>query len=150
MLVKLFPVATLILGLGDSSAMAQTNEQVKQALGEVAGELQQCSVYFLRLSTCVGQRDPSLSLSYRKAADKVGERSLSTGRTAGVSNDAYVAIGAMLSENMMKSTGNNCINVAVPMKKYMNFCQKLSSDADPRLMEWIKCIQKADKTCNSP
>jgi len=61
-----------------------------------------------------------------------------------------MALGTMLSEDMMKSIGGNCINVSVPMKTYMNFCRKLSQDADPRLMEWIKCIQTSDKTCNSP
>jgi len=59
--------------------------KLNKAVGEVAGELQQCSVCFLVLSTCVGKQDPALSQSYRKAADKVGELSLSTGRTAGVS-----------------------------------------------------------------
>jgi hypothetical protein len=34
---------------------------------------------------CVEKQDPALSQSCRKAADKVGELSLSTGRTAGVS-----------------------------------------------------------------
>jgi hypothetical protein len=51
---------------------------------------------------------------------------------------------------MMKSMGGNCINSAVPMKKYMNFCQLLNRDADPRLMEWIKCVHAADRTCNGP
>jgi hypothetical protein len=150
MKIKPFTVAALILCLGGSAVTAQTNEQIKQAVGEVAGELQQCSVYFLVLSTCVEQQDPALSQSYRKAADRVGQLSLSSGRTAGVSNEAYMALGTMLSEDMMKSMGGNCVNVAVPMKKYMNFCQKLSRDADPRLTEWIKCIQTSDKTCNSP
>ena len=58
--------------------------------------------------------------------------------------------GTMLSEEMMKSMGGNCINSAVPMKKYMNFCQLLNRDADPRLMEWIKCVHAADRTCNGP
>jgi hypothetical protein len=150
MKAKPFTVALVLFCLGGSAATAQTNEQVKQAVGEVAGELQQCSVYFLVLSTCVEQQDPALSLSYRKAADRVGQLALSSGHTAGVSNDAYMALGTMLSEDMMKSMGGNCVNVAVPMKKYMNFCQKLSHDADPRLMEWIKCNRTSDKTCKSP
>ncbi len=140
----------LMLSLYAQVGMAQTNEEIKQAAGEVASELQQCSVYFLLVSTCVAQQDPALSLSYRKAADRVGQLSLSTGRTAGMSNDAYMARGTMLSEGMMKSMGGDCINSAVPMKKYMNFCQLLNRDADPRLMEWIKCIHAADRTCNGP
>ena len=41
------------------------------------------------------------------------------------------------------------INSAVPMKKYMNFCKQLARDADPRLSEWIKCVQEK-RTCNGP
>jgi hypothetical protein len=140
----------LMLCLCAQVGMARTNEEIKQAAGEVASELQQCSVYFLLVSTCVAQQDPALSLSYRKAADRVGRLSLSTGRTAGMSNDAYMARGTMLSEEMMKLMGGDCINSAVPMKKYMNFCQLLIRDADPRLMEWIKCVHAADRTCNGP
>jgi hypothetical protein len=130
--------------------MAQTNEEIKQAVGEVASELQQCSVYFLLVSTCVASQDSTLSLSYRKAADKVGELALTSGRTAGLSDKAFTARGQLLSEAMIKSMGGDCINSAVPMKKYMNFCQQLSRGADPRLMEWIKCIQASNRTCNAP
>src|ERR1700737_3094111 len=107
----------LMLCLCAQVGMAQTNEEIKQAAGEVASELQQCSVYFLLVSTCVAQQDPALSLSYRKAADRVGQLSLSTGRTAGMSNDAYTARGTMLSEEMMKSMGGHCSNSPRPMNK---------------------------------
>jgi hypothetical protein len=40
---------------------------------------------------------------------------------------------------MMNSIDSNCINIAVLLKKYANFCQRLSQDADPRLKEWIAC-----------
>ena len=53
----------LMLCLFAQVGMAQTNEEIKQAAGEVASELQQCSVYFLLVSTCVAQQDPALSLS---------------------------------------------------------------------------------------
>src|ERR1700730_3956230 len=119
--------------------MAQTNEEIKQAVGELAGELQQCSVYFLVVSTCVAQQDAALSLSYRKAADKVGDLAVNSGRTSGLSNEALVARHQLMFEAMRKSMAGDCINSAVLLKKYMNFCQRLNHDADPRLMEWIKC-----------
>lgn len=129
---------------------AQTNEEIKQAVGELAGELQQCSVYFLIVSTCVAPQDAALSLSYRKAADKIGELAISSGQTAGVSDEAFVAGSQLMSETMMKSLAGSCINSAVLLKKYMNFCQRLNRDADPRLMEWIKCVHAGDRTCNGP
>lgn len=30
----------------------------------------------------------------------------------------------VLFKDMMKSMGGNCTNIAVPLKKYMNFCQR--------------------------
>ena len=142
-------VATLLLCFCAQAGTAQTNKQIVQAVGEVAGELQECSVYFLLVSTCVAEQDAALSLSYRKAADKVGELAISSGRTAGVSDEAYMARSQLMSEAMMKSMGGSCINSAVPMKKYMNFCKQLARDADPRLSEWIKCVQEK-RTCNGP
>jgi hypothetical protein len=138
----------LMLSICAQSGMAQTNKEI-QAAGEVAGELQQCSVYFLVVSTCVAEQDAELSLSYRKAADKVGELAISLGRTAGVSDEAYMAGSQLMSETMKKSMAGKCINSAVLLKKYMNFCRQLARDADPRLAEWIKCVQQK-RTCNGP
>ena len=98
-------VATLLLCFCAQAGTAQTNKQIVQAVGEVAGELQECSVYFLLVSTCVAEQDAALSLSYRKAADKVGELAISSGRTAGVSDEAYMARSQLMSEAMMKSMG---------------------------------------------
>jgi hypothetical protein len=112
--------------------------------------LQQCSVYFLIVSTCVATQDTTLSLSYRKAADKIGELAISSSRTAGVSDEAFMAGSHLMSETMRKLLAGKCINSAVLLEKYMDFCQRLNRDADPRLMEWIKCIHAGDRTCNGP
>src|ERR1700712_1629750 len=116
----------LMLSLCADNGNAQTNEQIKQAMGELAGELQQCSVYFLLVSTCVAPQDATLALSYRKAADKIGELAISSGRTAGVSDEAYMAGSHLMLEAMMKSLAGGCINSAVLLKKYMNFCARLN------------------------
>jgi hypothetical protein len=150
--MKTKTVVAVILGLCLCArvGMAQTNEEAKQALGELAGEFQQCSVYFLVVSTCVAQQDPALSATYRKLSDKVSNLSISTGRTVGVSDEAYTAMGMLEAKTMKKSIGNDCVNIAVLLKQYMNFCQQLSHDADPRLKEWIVCIHASNRTCNSP
>jgi hypothetical protein len=149
MKAKMLAVA-LMLGLSTDVGNAQTNEEIKQAVGELAGELQQCSVYFLIVSTCVATQDTTLSLSYRKAADKIGELAISSSRTAGVSDEAFMAGSHLMSETMRKLLAGKCINSAVLLEKYMDFCQRLNREADPRLMEWIKCIHAGDRTCNGP
>ena len=66
--------------------------------------------------------------------------------------DKYVSERrAMLLEAIKKSMNGTC-NIDVPTKKYGKFCDRLQTDdaADRRYMEWIRCIQAADRTCNGP
>jgi hypothetical protein len=83
-------------------------------------------------------------------ADKVTNLAIPAGRSVGVSDTAYAALGSLLAEAMMKSMDGNCTNIAVLLKKYMNFCQRLSHDADARLMEWVACARTSKRTCGGP
>jgi hypothetical protein len=144
-------LAALVVSIALSqSAVAQSEADIKRALGEVAGELQQCSVYFLVTSTCIEPQEPALAGKYREMADKLIGLAISSGRAAGVSDDAYAALNSLLTESMMKAMGGNCTNIAVLLKKYMNFCQRLSQDADPRLKEWVACARARQRTCGGP
>ena len=131
-------------------ATAQSEADVKWAMGEVAGELQQCSVYFLVLSSCVASQEPALARTYRNMSDKVADLAISSGRAVGASDEAYAALGSLLAETMMKSMGGNCTNVAVLLRKYMSFCQRLSRDTDPRIREWMACARARQRTCGGP
>jgi hypothetical protein len=144
--------ATLVAAMAAllQPAAAQSEADIKRAMGEVAGELQQCSVYFLVLSSCVADQEPALARTYRNMADKVSDLAISGGRAAGVSDEAHAALGSLLAESMMKSMNGNCTNIAVLLKKYMNFCQRLSQDADPRLKEWAACARARQRTCGGP
>ena len=71
-------------------------------------------------------------------------------QSAGVSQEAYLAFSDVLFKDMKKSMGGNCINIAVLLKKYMSFCQRLSQDADPRVKEWIACAREGQRTCGGP
>jgi hypothetical protein len=75
---------------------------------------------------------------------------VSSGRVAGVSDAAYEAMNRIHSKAMMKAMGGNCTNIAVLLERYSNFCQRLSQDADPRLMEWTACIRAKQQTCGGP
>ena len=51
----------------------------------------------------------------------------------------------------VKAIGKNCTNIAVLLQKYVDFCQRLNQDADPRLMEWIACARASrEDNCNGP
>jgi hypothetical protein len=148
--VRAFAVALLALHLSADAAMAQTDQEMIWALGEVGEELQTCSVYFTVISGCLGHQRPDLSESYVQAAKRLALLGASSKQSAGVSQEAYLAFSDVLFKDMMKSMGGNCTNVAVLLKKYMNFCQRLSQDADPRLKEWIVCIRARQQTCGGP
>jgi hypothetical protein len=131
-------------------AFAQTNDEMKWALGEVGGELQLCSVYFLVLSSCLEKQEPALSVRYRTASDNISKLAISGSLAVGVSPEAYTSMAQLEAANMMKSMGNNCTNIAILLKKYMNFCQRLSNGSDARIGEWLTCIRMSRKTCDGP
>jgi hypothetical protein len=144
-------VVVLLIFFLVRSVWAQTPDQViLGATGEVAGELQICSVYYLVGSACIEPQRPDLGRVYREAADKLGKLATTTGRAAGVSDQAYLAQGQLYSNAMMKALGGNCTNIAVLLHRYSAFCQQLSRDADPRLKAWIACIRDRKQTCGGP
>jgi hypothetical protein len=133
------------------SAQAQTPDQVVlSAMGEVAGELQICSVYYLVGSSCLDTQKPELARTYRAGADKLGNLAIMSGRAAGVSDAAYAAQSSLYAKAMMKAMDGNCTNIAVLLQRYSEFCQRLSQDADPRLKEWMACIRARNQTCGGP
>ena len=149
--MRAFAVALLALYLSPGAATAQTNQEMIWALGEVGSEMQVCSVYFTVLSGCLEHQEPALSKTYMQGAKKLGLLAFSTQQSAGVSGEAYLAFSDVLFKAMMKSMGGNCTNIAVLLKKYLNFCQQLSKDADPRLRAWIACIHAGQHgTCGGP
>ena len=140
-------VTLLALCLSAGAATAQTDQEMIWAVGEVGVELQVCSVYFTVMSGCLSHQEPALSERYLQAAQRLGPLAASSQQSAGVSQEAYLAFTDVLFKDMKKSMGGNCTNIAVLLKKYMSFCQRLNQDADPRLKEWIACLRAHQKTC---
>jgi hypothetical protein len=97
------------------------------------------------------QRPEGRPNTYSVAAEKVGILAINTGRAAGVSDEAYAAQATLYTDAMMKAMGKNCTNIAVLLQKYVDFCQRLKQDADPRLMEWIACAHAGrEDNCDGP
>lgn len=149
MFMRIYPAAVALLILS-APAGAQTNEQIKRALGETASELQQCAVYFLVTSVCISSQDAGLASSYRSAADRLSGLALSSFQSAGTSRAAFLAQGQIYSKAMMTALDNNCSNIAVLQLKYMEFCKGMNRGADPRLLEWIACAKANKAACGGP
>jgi hypothetical protein len=139
-----FIVLCLMLqGIVSTSVNAQDDPQREKrfgALNELSGELLECSVYFRIASECVkGHPDAGdLPKQLEIASRNIGTLAVSTGRSLGVSDDAYVARMKMKSRSLMAQLSGNCVNISVLMERYQTFCVALHNNADPRLVELMK------------
>jgi hypothetical protein len=140
------PTALIALCLIGSAA-AQTNNHVKRAAGEVASELQVCSVYLLILSTCSSLEEPGLADTYREMSDKATALAVSSFRAVGVSDAVYAAQASLYTEAMVNAMRGDCRNSAMLLQRYSEFCQRLNQDPDLRLKEWIVCARARQRTC---
>jgi hypothetical protein len=142
--------ASLILALPIASAVAQSDDQVTAyALGEVAGELEICSAYFGVASRCIKPQKPNVAAIYENASNRLAELAIASGKPAGISDEAFLAQYRMYLQAMTKAMGK-CTNIAVLLERYLDFCQKIAQDADPRLHAWTACIRAGQDKCGGP
>ena len=143
-------VMLIALLVASSPAMGQkpdlSEPNVARSLNELSGEMLECAVFFAIGSQCVkGHPDPSAPEtveSAMKAFDELLDMAIDTGRKAGLSQAAITARQKMTTDAMMKLMGGQCINIAVVIERYADFCEQLHRDADPRLQELL-----AGQTC---
>jgi hypothetical protein len=141
----------LALCLSGQMAMAQTDDEIfNKAVSEVAGEMQQCSNYYFMVAACTEPKDAELSAKSHETAERLDGKSIGLGRSVGISDQAYAALTKLETVELEKSMNNNCINIAVPMKRFMNFCARLADDDSSRFKEWFRCLQEKNKTCDAP
>jgi hypothetical protein len=91
--------------LGDPNAQ----QTMMWALGEVAGELQECSVYFGIVEYCIAAQRPDIARTYHAAKAKLNELELKSHLAAGLSSDAYIAMLPLLAQNTRELLGNRDI-----------------------------------------
>lgn len=137
--------------LAASAATAFDDDDMRQVVGEVGEELQACSVYFTIVSTCVADEEPNVTKAYGDAATRLGIMAIRSMRAAGVSDGAYIAGQADLAKAMMGAMNGNCVNIAVLIHKYLDFCQAIASKGtDERVKAWIGCIRAHQVSCGGP
>jgi hypothetical protein len=145
-----FAAVVLVLCLSVGSVTAQTGDDIKQAKGEVASELQVCSIYFGIGRSCLNLQEPALARTYGEMSDTVADLAISGFRAVGVSDEVYAAQESLYTEAMINAMRGDCTNIAVLLQRYSRFCQRLSQNADPRLKEWIACVRARQRTCSGP
>ena len=115
------------------------SENEIRAVNELSGELLECSVYFTISAQCVrGHPDPTvprLIKNLDEMSTTAGVRSMEVGKAVGVTEAAVGSRMKLITNEMMKSMNDNCVNISVLLERYANFCQQLLQDMDPRLIE---------------
>ena len=143
-------IAVMAVCLSVNAAAAQTDVDMKWALGEVASEMQVCGDYFSVAARCLKPQRPNLATTYQVASDRIMLSAISGQRAAGMSDKAIVAQSLAYTELMMKAMNGNCSNIQVLLNRYMNFCLQLDHDSTPRLKEWIACVHARQQSCGGP
>jgi hypothetical protein len=133
-------IAAIATGCMTFVAVGQPlSENEIRAVNALSAELLECSVYFTITVQCVrGHPDPSVPRiieNFEEMSKKAGVMSIQVGKIVGVTDAAVGSRMKLITNEMMKSMNNDCVNIAVLLERYTNFCQRLLQDADPRLIE---------------
>jgi hypothetical protein len=133
-------IAAFAIGCMTFVAIGQPlSENEKRAVNELSGELLECSVYFTISAECMrghpDPRVPSIIKKYEEASTTAGGKAMMVGRIVGLTDDAVASRMKLIQNEMMKSIKDNCVNIAVLLERYANFCPGLLQDMDPRLNE---------------
>ena len=82
-------------------------------------------------------RSPRIANDLRQAAKKIETLAITTGRSIGITDEAFAARTKLAFEKLMTSINNNCVNIAVLLDRYNNLCKQLNLDPDSRLKELL-------------
>lgn len=134
-----------VLGLLTSSVSAYSasnaTEQITQVANNFAHENMICGAYYMFVSKCMGNRgsnDKPLADQYMYAAKIFVGRSISAGKTIGLSDKATNARMSIAIDDMKSDTENNCINISVLYQKYAHKCKSLMDDGPSELAAKLK------------
>ena len=140
-----YAVAVLV-GLGAAvtspeitPAQDRSRDQKIDVMNELAGEMLECSSYFLILAQCVEShpdpRAPKIAENYRHSAQQLGTLAITVGRSIGITDEATEARTKLSFGQQMKSIKNNCINISVLLERYSDFCALMGRTPDKRMEE---------------
>ena len=140
-MLKIAIIAIALSTATAAIAQDQQREDTKRALNEISGEMTECSAYFLISAQCIEShpdpRSPRIANDLRQAAKKIETLAITTGRSIGITDEAFAARTKLAFEKLMTSINNNCVNIAVLLDRYNNLCKQLNLDPDSRLKELL-------------
>ena len=137
---RLFAVSlavVLLLALWHTLAQSQNRQldQLKQRLNNISHENAVCGVYYALVSVCIVKDHPNdpTAAQYMNASRIFFDRSIQTGRVAGVSDKALQARTEMATDEMKAEIEDNCSNISILLKKHAMACKKLFEEGPAQL-----------------
>lgn len=146
-LITLIGTASLVLAAALSAAQGQTDERLDESIGFInnfSHENAVCGAYALMVHQCLKNRnsDAKLAADFYTMGDNFLQRSVSTGKVAGLSQKALDARVTIAIDDMKADTDSNCINISVLFQKHAKVCKTLYEDGPSILSNAVKRLSR--------
>jgi hypothetical protein len=139
--------ATILAGLTSGLlSITATNagqlDKIQELANNFSHENMICGAYFLFVSECLKRKDPAdpLAETYKTGAGTFINRSIETGKLAGVSAKALSARMDIAIADQKSETENNCTNIAVLFQKHATNCKSLMEDGPKSLADGLEAL----------
>ncbi|WP_375413065.1 hypothetical protein [uncultured Bradyrhizobium sp.] len=142
-MIRRFSAGLALLATLTGHADAQDAKKTKEIANNFSHQNLICSSYYYFVGQCLEKADPKdrLVKQYRTGAETFLQRGIDMARVAGVSDKAINAKMELAIEDMKSETDNDCVNIAVLLKKHAKTCKSTMDDGPAILLEQYKAAR---------
>lgn len=117
-------------------------EKIQELANNFSHENTICGAYYLFVPQCLKKKDPADQLAeiYKTGAGTFINRSIETGKIAGVSAKALSARMDMAIADQKSETENSCTNIAVLFQKHAKKCKSVLEDGPQSLADGLNSL----------
>jgi hypothetical protein len=142
--MRIFAASLVVMGLASSTAMAQSRPACIYGTDQTVTSLTECATYERTRVSCAETQSPSDNDVWigpsRKLSRAMGELIIRIARIAEISNDDVVERMQEASEKMLTTMSGSCANFSVLMRRYEEFCTKLTDNPSQLLANARNCM----------
>src|SRR5262245_48649036 len=125
MLRYLSAVAAL-LSLAVMDAQAAESAKVRLAYDYMSQDMITCTAFYMLSGKCLGKNNPDLSEQIEKAASKMANLAVLTGKRAGLEDRALVARTNIQMTRLQSQAGHDCENISLLLNRYGESCKAMA------------------------
>jgi hypothetical protein len=142
-MLRLLQTVAVSLSLAVVNAQAADSTAVRMAYNYMSQDMTTCTVFYMLSGKCLGKDNPELSEQIEKAASKMANLAVLTGKHAGLDDDALVARTNSKMAKMQAQTGQNCDNISVLLDRYGESCKSLASHPQDAFQRVLSRVMEA-------